>query len=70
MLSVLNNEPSPYLDTVLLNAGLALYANGKADSIKACIDIARRKHRIGRSSRASNRLVEFSKSREQKSEVS
>lgn len=70
MLSVLNNEPSPYLDTVLLNAGLALYANGKADSIKTCIDIAHESIASGAALERLNRLVEFSKSREQKSEVS
>mgnify|MGYP003235645368 CR=1 FL=1 len=35
------NEPSPYLETTLLNAGLGFYANGKVDSIKEGIDLAR-----------------------------
>lgn len=41
LLSVLNNEPSPYLETTVLNAGLGFYANGKADSIKAGVILAR-----------------------------
>src|SRR5699024_1509646 len=41
LLSVLQHEQSPYLDTVLLNAGLGLYANGKTTDIKDGIDIAR-----------------------------
>lgn len=34
LLSVLRNEDSPYLDTVLLNAGLGFYANGEVLTIK------------------------------------
>ena len=41
LVSVLKNEPSPYLETTLLNAGLGFYANGKVDSIKEGIDLAR-----------------------------
>ncbi|BAQ25091.1 anthranilate phosphoribosyltransferase [Streptococcus troglodytae] len=41
LLSVLGNDPSPYLETTVLNAGLGFYANGKADSIKAGITLAR-----------------------------
>ncbi len=41
LLSVLKNEPSPYLETTVLNAGLGFYANGKTDSLKAGVDLAR-----------------------------
>lgn len=41
LLSVLKNQPSPYLETAVLNAGLGFYANGKADSIKEGVDLAR-----------------------------
>jgi anthranilate phosphoribosyltransferase len=41
MLSVLKNEESPALDIVTLNAGLAIYAGNKANSIKEGIEIAR-----------------------------
>lgn len=41
LLSVLKNEPSPYLETTVLNAGLGLYANGRATSIEEGIALAR-----------------------------
>ena len=41
LLSVLKNQPSPYLETAVLNAGLGFYANGKAASIKEGVDLAR-----------------------------
>lgn len=41
MLSVLKNEASPALDVVILNAGLAIYAGNKANSIKEGIEMAR-----------------------------
>lgn len=41
VLSVLNNTEGPARDIVLLNAGLAIYAGNKADSIAAGIDKAR-----------------------------
>ena len=41
LLSVLQNEASPYLETSVLNAGLAFYANGKAVSIKDGVLLAR-----------------------------
>lgn len=41
LISVLKGEESPYLETTLLNAGLALFANGKVESIKAGVELAR-----------------------------
>ncbi len=41
LLSVLKAEASPYLETTVLNAGLGFYANGKTDSIKEGIRLAR-----------------------------
>ncbi|MGT2960421.1 anthranilate phosphoribosyltransferase [Streptococcus caballi] len=41
LLNVLQNEASPYLETTVLNAGLGFYANGKADSIKDGVALAR-----------------------------
>lgn len=69
LLSVLHNEPGPYLDTVLLNAGLALYANGKADTIVDCVEIARESIASGAALEKLKRLVEFSKSKTTASEV-
>lgn len=39
--AVLKNEPSPYLDTVLLNAGLGFFANGKVLDIASGVQMAR-----------------------------
>lgn len=39
--SVLKNESSVYLDTVLLNAGLGFFASGQVDNLKAGIDRAK-----------------------------
>lgn len=61
LLSVLNNEESPYLNTVLLNAGLALFANGKAKTIKDGVDIARESIASGAALERLNHLVSFSK---------
>ena len=41
LLSVLENEASPFLEVTVLNAGLGFYANGKVDSIKEGIALAR-----------------------------
>lgn len=41
LLDVLNGKQGAYRDTVLLNAGIGLYASGKADSIKDGIELAR-----------------------------
>lgn len=62
LLSVLNNEPSPYLDTVLLNAALGLFANGKVTTIQDGIEVARESIASGEALNRLNRLVEYSKS--------
>lgn len=41
LLSILKNEASPYLDTVLLNAGFGFFSNGKAATIQQGIMLAR-----------------------------
>ncbi|MGT2666858.1 anthranilate phosphoribosyltransferase [Streptococcus rifensis] len=41
LISVLKNEPSPYLETTVLNAGLGFYANGRVDSLQAGVALAR-----------------------------
>ncbi len=41
LLSVLRNEPIPYLETTVLNAGLGFYANGKVDSLEEGVALAR-----------------------------
>ncbi|OJG26654.1 anthranilate phosphoribosyltransferase [Enterococcus caccae] len=41
LLSVLKNQASPYLDTVLLNAGLGFFSNGKVETIQEGIILAK-----------------------------
>ena len=53
---VLNNEPGPARDIVILNAGAALYAANVGDSMKAGIDLARRAIESGA---AKARLTQF-----------
>jgi anthranilate phosphoribosyltransferase len=42
ILAVLENQPGPALNIVLLNAGAAIYVAGAADTLQAGIDRARR----------------------------
>jgi len=37
----LKNEASPYLETTVLNAGLGFFANGKVETIKEGVELAR-----------------------------
>lgn len=62
LLSVLENKPSPYLDTVLFNAGVGLYANGKTPSIEEGIDVARESIASGAALQRLTTLIDFSKS--------
>jgi len=57
---VLNGKPGAYMDTVLLNAGLGLFTNGKADTIKNGIEMARESIESGAARERLERLVEFS----------
>ena len=41
LLSILNNQASPYLDTVLLNAGLGFFSNGKVRTVQEGIVLAK-----------------------------
>ena len=56
ILSVLANQPGPALNIVLLNAGAAIYVSGKAKSLQAGIDQARR---VIASGEAKAKLDEF-----------
>lgn len=60
LLNVLRGEPGAYLDTVLLNAGLGLYANGVASSIQEGIEQAKVSIDSGAALSKLQRLVEFS----------
>lgn len=41
LLSILKNQASPYLDTVLLNAGLGFFSNGKVSTVQEGIVLAK-----------------------------
>lgn len=69
LLRVLNNEPGPYLDTVLLNAALGLFANGVATTLKDGLLLARESIASGAALERLNRLVELSKQSKRTSDV-
>jgi anthranilate phosphoribosyltransferase len=60
--AVLSGEPGAKLDMVLLNAGTALMAAGKADSITAGIAVAREMVTSGAALNTLERLIRFSRS--------
>src|SRR5699024_4186453 len=60
ILSVLKNEAGPALDVVILNAGLAIYAGNKADTIKEGIEIARELLASGAAFNTLQKFCEFS----------
>jgi len=62
MLSVLDGEPSPARDIVLLNSGAAIYVAGIASSLAEGVDSARRAIDSGESKRRFHRLVAMSTS--------
>lgn len=58
---VLSGKKGAYYDTVLLNAGLGLFANGAAKTIKSGINMARESIESGAAMEKLQRLVEYSK---------
>jgi len=62
LLDVLQGKPGPYLDTVLLNAGIGLYASGIADSIKDGVERARKSIFEGKALERLEGLIACSKS--------
>ena len=61
ILAVLEGQPGPALNIVLLNAGAALYAAGVAESIQSGIDLARRAIAKGEARRKLDDYVAFTK---------
>lgn len=61
LLNVLNGKKGAYLDTVLLNASLGLFANGMASTIQQGIDIARESITSGAAMSRLQYLIEYSK---------
>lgn len=62
LLSVLKGKQGAYLDTVLLNAGLGLFANGAAGSIQKGIAMARESIDSGAAMEKLQTLINYSKS--------
>lgn len=60
LLSVLNNEAGAHLDTVLFNAALGLFANGKARDVKEGVEIARESIASGNALARLNHLIRVS----------
>ena len=63
LISVLDNQPGPALDIVLLNAGAAIYAAGVAESLGQGIEKARAAIESGAAKAKLSRLVAFSSRR-------
>ena len=61
LLSVLQNQASPYLETTVLNAGMGFYANGKSDSIEEGIALARQVIASGAAYEKLKQLQEYQK---------
>ncbi|MFZ3577540.1 anthranilate phosphoribosyltransferase [Virgibacillus sp. DJP39] len=59
--NVLQGKQGPYRDTVLLNAGLGLFANGKASTIEKGVELAKESIDSGAALEKLRRLVEYSK---------
>jgi anthranilate phosphoribosyltransferase len=63
LMSVLDNQPGPALDIVLLNAGAAIYAAGVAESLGQGIEKARTAIESGAAKAKLSRLIAFSNRR-------
>jgi len=61
LLSVLEGKEGPYLDTVLLNAGLGLFANGAAQTVQESVALARESITSGAAMDRLQQLVNYSK---------
>ena len=60
LISVLDNQPGPALDVVLLNAGAAIYVAGVAESLEQGLEKARTAIESGAAKAKLRELVEFS----------
>jgi anthranilate phosphoribosyltransferase len=59
--SVLKGKPGPYLDTVLLNAGIGLFAGGTAESILSGVDMAKESIASGHAMEKLENLIQYSR---------
>ncbi|GIO18820.1 anthranilate phosphoribosyltransferase [Oceanobacillus oncorhynchi subsp. incaldanensis] len=65
LLSVLNGEPGAYLDTVLFNTAIALFAIGRVDSVKDGMEIASHSVFSGNAKAKLDTLVDYSQEAKQ-----
>lgn len=63
LIHVLEGHPGPHRDTVLLNAGLAIFANGKAKTPTEGVELARESIDSGRALEKLNNMIQFSNER-------
>jgi anthranilate phosphoribosyltransferase len=63
--SVLDNQPGPALDIVLLNAGAAIYVSGVTDSLQEGVVSARAAVKSGAAKEKLRQLVEMTQQAEQ-----
>lgn len=61
LLNVLNGKKGAYYDTVLLNAGIGIFTNGKGRTIEEGIELARESIESGAALEKLQRLIEFSR---------
>src|SRR5690625_7433539 len=61
LLDVLKGNASPYLDTVVLNAGLGLFANGAAQPIQDGLVLAEESIKSGAAMDKLQKIIKFSK---------
>ncbi|MDD3251949.1 MAG: anthranilate phosphoribosyltransferase [Lachnospiraceae bacterium] len=61
---ILDGEPGPKRDAVLINAGAAIYMAGKADSIQAGIDLAKEILDSGRAKQQLEQFIRYSNAEE------
>ena len=62
--SVLQGEPSPYLDTVLLNTGIGLFASGATNTIQEGVHKARESISSGRALNSLHQVITYSQKRQ------
>ncbi|RKQ33208.1 anthranilate phosphoribosyltransferase [Oceanobacillus halophilus] len=60
LLGVLNGKKGAYYDTVLLNAGLGIFTNGKAETIQEGIELARESIESGAALERLQQLISYS----------
>ncbi len=60
LVDVLKGNTSPYLDTTLLNAAIALYASGKAATVKEGVELARHSIESGAAYEKLQNLIKYS----------